>query len=275
MAVGSERALTAVGAGLVGLMIGSFLNVVVYRVPRHRSVVRPGSACPSCGSTLSGWENVPLLSWLVLRGHCRHCNAPISGRYPLVEAVTGGAFAALGGSIGWHAPLAPLLVVAAAAIAAAAIDFDGFAVPRPVLAAALLGSVGLAALSLARHEPRHLWWPLCTVGAVSVLAVVGSLGTGPLGGGAVGPDASPTRRDAASRMPGRLAALAAVAWCAGWVWAPGGLAVAGVALCWVIGGGAVESQMDAARATGLRRWGFTLGLAGATCLLLAGAALRG
>lgn len=80
-------------AGVLGLLIGSFLNVVAYRVPAGRSVVAPASACPECGSAIRPWDNIPVLSWLVLRGRCRDCSAPISARYPLVEAATGAAFA--------------------------------------------------------------------------------------------------------------------------------------------------------------------------------------
>ncbi|MFZ7087335.1 prepilin peptidase [Curtobacterium sp. RRHDQ10] len=75
--------------GVLGLLIGSFLNVVVYRVPAGVSVVAPPSACPRCGVQIRGFDNVPVLSWLVLRGRCRDCREPISARYPLVELATG------------------------------------------------------------------------------------------------------------------------------------------------------------------------------------------
>jgi leader peptidase (prepilin peptidase)/N-methyltransferase len=81
--------LGAVLAFLGGAIIGSFLNVVAYRLPRGESLSRPGSRCPSCGTPIKPYDNVPVLSWLLLRGRCRHCQAPISARYPIVEAVTG------------------------------------------------------------------------------------------------------------------------------------------------------------------------------------------
>jgi leader peptidase (prepilin peptidase) / N-methyltransferase len=84
--------LEAVLAFGFGLLIGSFLNVCVYRLPRDLSVVRPRSYCPSCEHTIAWFDNVPLLSYGILRGHCRHCNAAISVRYPLVEFLTGGLF---------------------------------------------------------------------------------------------------------------------------------------------------------------------------------------
>lgn len=82
-------------AGVVGAIIGSFLNVVIHRLPRGESVVGGRSRCPSCGATLGARDNVPLVSWLLLRGRCRHCAASISKRYPLVEVLTGGLFVAV------------------------------------------------------------------------------------------------------------------------------------------------------------------------------------
>ncbi|MEA2370371.1 MAG: leader peptidase (prepilin peptidase) / N-methyltransferase [Solirubrobacteraceae bacterium] len=75
-------------AGLFGAIIGSFLNVVVYRLPRGESLSTPGSRCPSCETPIKPYDNVPVLGWLWLRGRCRSCQAPISARYPLVEAAT-------------------------------------------------------------------------------------------------------------------------------------------------------------------------------------------
>ena len=82
----SPETIPAVVAGLFGAILGSFLNVVVYRLPRNESVVTPRSRCPKCGTMVSWYDNVPVLSWLVLRGRCRHCGNPISIQYPLVEA---------------------------------------------------------------------------------------------------------------------------------------------------------------------------------------------
>lgn len=89
--------VTIIGA-ILGLSIGSFMNVVVYRVPRALSVVRPGSMCPTCGHEISARDNIPLVSWILLGGKCRHCKTQISVRYPLVEAAFGvvGALLALG-----------------------------------------------------------------------------------------------------------------------------------------------------------------------------------
>lgn len=116
--------MLVVGAGMLGLLIGSFLNVVVWRVPRGESVVRPRSACPRCGHRIRAWDNVPVLSWLVLRGRCRDCRAPISARYPLVEAGTAVVFAVLAWSTGWSWALPAVLYLGASAVALALIDLD-------------------------------------------------------------------------------------------------------------------------------------------------------
>ena len=78
----------------LGLAFGSFLNVCIYRLPRDLSVIHPGSACPKCAQPIRFYDNVPILSWLILRGRCRHCKAPISPRYLVVELLTGALFLA-------------------------------------------------------------------------------------------------------------------------------------------------------------------------------------
>src|SRR6516164_547054 len=80
-------------AFVFGLLIGSFLNVCIYRWPRGLSVVRPRSACPACEATIAWYDNVPLVSFVLLGGRCRHCRAAISWRYPVIELLTGIAFA--------------------------------------------------------------------------------------------------------------------------------------------------------------------------------------
>ncbi len=83
---------------LLGLIFGSFANVLVYRLPRGESIVMPGSHCPSCGHTIAWFENIPLISWLLLKGHCHHCGAAISVRYPLLELCMGLTW----GYMAWH-----------------------------------------------------------------------------------------------------------------------------------------------------------------------------
>src|ERR1700679_917306 len=88
--------------GLLGLAIGSFVNVVIYRVPRDESIVSPRSSCPSCGTAIQERDNIPVLSWVLLRGRCRTCKAPISGRYPLVEVSCAALFAGCAARFGYR-----------------------------------------------------------------------------------------------------------------------------------------------------------------------------
>jgi leader peptidase (prepilin peptidase)/N-methyltransferase len=116
-----------------GLVIGSFLNVVAYRVPRGESLMAPGSHCPGCDTPIRPWDNIPLLSWLFLRGRCRSCGERISARYPLVELVTGATFALVAVVHGVHDDLAVLLPFAAMLIAVADIDLEHRIVPNKIL----------------------------------------------------------------------------------------------------------------------------------------------
>jgi leader peptidase (prepilin peptidase)/N-methyltransferase len=84
----SDETLVVAFAGLVGAIIGSFLNVCILRLPSNQSVVRPPSRCPKCGQGVRWYDNIPVLSWLLLRGRCRHCQNPISIQYPLIELAT-------------------------------------------------------------------------------------------------------------------------------------------------------------------------------------------
>src|SRR5688572_13899648 len=94
-----------VGAGVLGVAVGSFLNVVIHRVPRDGSLLRPGSHCPHCQTPVRPWHNIPVLSWLALRGRCARCRQPIGVRYPLVELGTAGLFVAVTAKFG----LSPIL----------------------------------------------------------------------------------------------------------------------------------------------------------------------
>jgi leader peptidase (prepilin peptidase)/N-methyltransferase len=119
--------------GLLGLAVGSFLNVVIHRVPSGRSLVRPASHCPHCRVRIRARHNVPVLSWLVLRGRCASCAAPISARYPLVEAGTAALFVAVTMKFGLTLDLPAYLYLAAVAIALAAIDLDVRRLPRRIV----------------------------------------------------------------------------------------------------------------------------------------------
>jgi len=139
-----QLAVVLVGlAGVFGLLIGSFLNVVVYRVPAGLSVVRPASACPSCGHEIRGVDNIPVVSWLVLRAACRDCGSRISARYPLVEAATGVLFAVVAavviartgaGSVATvSVSLVAMLYLMAITVALALIDLDTHRLPDAIV----------------------------------------------------------------------------------------------------------------------------------------------
>jgi leader peptidase (prepilin peptidase) / N-methyltransferase len=132
------------GCAALGLLVGSFLNVVIWRVPRGESVVRPRSACPRCGTTLTARDNVPVLSWLLLRGRCRTCGVAISARYPLVELVTAALFAAMALRFGASWELPAYLHLAAISVALSAIDLDVKRLPNAIV----LPSYPVAALLL-------------------------------------------------------------------------------------------------------------------------------
>lgn len=120
-------------SAVLGLMVGSFLNVVVWRVPRGESVVNPPSHCPRCDSPLRARDNVPVLSWLLLRGRCHSCGEPISKRYPLVELATAGLFALMAAVVGPHADLPAFLYLAAISVSLALIDIDTRRLPNAIV----------------------------------------------------------------------------------------------------------------------------------------------
>jgi leader peptidase (prepilin peptidase) / N-methyltransferase len=117
----------------VGAVVGSFLNVVIHRLPRGESLVHPRSRCPSCGTQIAGYDNVPIVSWLLLRGRCRHCRARISPRYPAVELITAVVFAAVVLVRGFDDDLIIELPFVAALIALAGIDLDHKLLPNKIV----------------------------------------------------------------------------------------------------------------------------------------------
>ena len=134
----SETAGIAVLVFIFGTLIGSFLNVVIYRIPKGESIVFPASKCQSCQSPLKWYHNIPIFSWLFLSGKCAFCKADIAKQYPLVEFITGLIFTALYFKLGlvWYLPFAALSF--AALFALVMIDFKYMAVPDNVNAAALI-----------------------------------------------------------------------------------------------------------------------------------------
>ncbi|MBO9567617.1 MAG: prepilin peptidase [Cellulomonas iranensis] len=144
-------ALLVVVAAVLGLAVGSFLNVVVWRVPRDESVVRPPSACPACGHPIRPRDNVPVVSWLLLRGRCRDCGAPISVRYPLVEATTSVLFALVVGWLGASWALPAFWYLAAVSVALFLIDVDVRRLPNAIVLPSY--PVAFVLLALASANP--------------------------------------------------------------------------------------------------------------------------
>ncbi len=149
--------LLAVVGGVVGLIVGSFLNVVAYRIPRGLSVIRPRSACPGCGHEIRSRDNVPVLSWILLRGRCRDCGSGISVRYPLVEAGTALAFALLAVLLGASWALPAYWWAAGVAIALTLTDLDVRRIPDRILGpGVVVTAVLLTAGAFADGEPMAL-----------------------------------------------------------------------------------------------------------------------
>ena len=169
--------------GVFGLLIGSFLNVVAYRVPLGTSIVSPPSACPDCGRAIRPYDNLPVISWLLLRGKCRDCRQPISVRYPLVEAATGIFFALVAvkfastifASSATAAPIAAVLVLiaylffAAVSVALALIDLDTHKLPNViVLPSYVVSATSLGAAGVLRGD-----YPAILVAGIGMVAMFG------------------------------------------------------------------------------------------------------
>ncbi len=184
----------AVGIGFVfifGTIVGSFLNVVIHRVPNELSIVFPNSACPKCDAPIKPYDNIPILSWLLLGGKCRNCKAPISARYPAVELLTGIVFAFVAWQIGFSAFLPVALIFAAVMISLIFIDAGHMILPNvityPLFIFALLVRIvypiafGTEHFSDMAHFPATLmagypaWLVSLVCGLVGALAGGGSL----------------------------------------------------------------------------------------------------
>jgi leader peptidase (prepilin peptidase)/N-methyltransferase len=155
---------------LFGLVIGSFLNVVIYRVPRNESIVSPRSACPTCANPILERDNIPVISWLLLRGRCRNCHSPISLRYPLIELATGALFAGAAARLGYNWDLPAFLVLLASLLALACIDVERLILPKKIVYPTL---VLVAALLVLAAGPTSDWHRLlvATVSAVAWFVV--------------------------------------------------------------------------------------------------------
>jgi leader peptidase (prepilin peptidase)/N-methyltransferase len=164
--------------GVLGAAVGSFLNVVIHRLPRGESIVKPRSRCTRCGTTLRTIDNVPLVSWLVLRGRCRDCGTPISPRYPLVEALTAAVFVAVALTRGVDNDLLLELPFAALLVAVAAIDLEHRIVPNRIVVPAAVFAIAAAALVERGQLPELLIAGAIAFGALLLAALAYPSGMG-------------------------------------------------------------------------------------------------
>jgi leader peptidase (prepilin peptidase)/N-methyltransferase len=142
-------ALAIVAAAVGGLLIGSFLNVVAWRLPRRESLATPGSRCPSCGTPIKPYDNIPVVSWLLLCGRCRSCGAPISPRYPLVEAATAILYVAVVVGRDGTLDIVLGLLLVTALVPITLIDLDLRLIPNAItLPASIAAVVGAAIIDI-------------------------------------------------------------------------------------------------------------------------------
>lgn len=165
---------------LIGLVCGSFLNVCIWRIPRHQSIIFPASHCPHCGKPLAAWDLLPVLSFLFLHGRCRFCAADISWRYPMVEFLTGLIFLAAYQIIGWNRMLPADLFFIALLIAVSCIDMDSLRIPNSLILAGLLGGSIILSLLDRNRLGQGLWGFLAGGGLLLTFALCskGGLGLG-------------------------------------------------------------------------------------------------
>src|SRR2546426_3495515 len=142
--------------GACGAAIGSFVNVLAYRLPRRESIVKPRSRCPHCGTQIAGYDNIPVVSWLLLRGHCRRCSAAIPVRYPLVEALTSLLFVGVGLKIGLEDTLLPALALTITLVAAGETDLEHRIIPNRLIATSAIAAVALWAIVDPGRLPENL-----------------------------------------------------------------------------------------------------------------------
>src|SRR6266571_5176311 len=151
-----QTAVQVVFLALFGAVIGSFVNVVAYRLPRGESLVLPRSRCPGCGVQIAAYDNVPVLSWIVRSGRCRRCHGRISPQYPIVEALSGALFAALALRTHASAELWPGLVLMTLLVSVSAIDVEHRIVPNRLLLPAAAAALVLWALVDPGRLPENL-----------------------------------------------------------------------------------------------------------------------
>jgi len=173
-------AATVAAAFVVGAAFGSFANVLIHRLPRGESVVSPSSHCPSCRAPIAPWDNIPILSFLVLGGRCRHCGAQISARYLFVEVATGGLFAGIVWRFGLTLEALRFAVLAFALVVVVFTDLERGVIPNAVTYPGI-------AVGLVINAALGAWVPalLAAAGAAFVFLAIAVLSHGGMGGGDV------------------------------------------------------------------------------------------
>lgn len=167
-------AILILGCGVFGLAIGSFLNVVIYRVPRKLSIVSPRSACPNCATPILERDNIPVVSWIILRGKCRNCREPISIRYPLIELVCAALFAGAAARLGYNWDLPAFLIFIASLLALSAIDVELLVLPKAIIYPSLIamGALLIVAAGVSGDWHRLLIAAICAVSWFVVFFVI-------------------------------------------------------------------------------------------------------
>jgi leader peptidase (prepilin peptidase) / N-methyltransferase len=178
MRVMDQTAVTAIFLALLGATVGSFVNVVAYRLPRGESIVRPRSRCPGCGVQVAAYDNLPIVSWILLSGRCRHCQGRISPQYPIVEALTGALFAAVALRSGTSAQVWPGLVLMTLLVTVSAIDIEHRIVPNRLLLPAAVAALALWALADPGRIPENLIAAAAAGGFLLAAAVAYPAGMG-------------------------------------------------------------------------------------------------
>jgi leader peptidase (prepilin peptidase) / N-methyltransferase len=180
MTVAMTLAYAAALAGAFGLIIGSFLNVVAYRLPRGESVAFPASHCPSCDTPIKPYDNVPVLSWLILRGRCRSCHGSISARYPIVEAVTAGLLVAVVLAEGADSDAWLGLAFVILLVPVTLIDLDHRIIPNTLMLIGTVVSVAILLLTDPGALTEHLIAGAAAGGFLLVAAIAypGGMGMG-------------------------------------------------------------------------------------------------
>jgi leader peptidase (prepilin peptidase) / N-methyltransferase len=133
---------------IVGLIIGSFCNVVIYRLPQGKSIITPGSRCPSCTAPIHPWDNIPVLSYLLLRGRCRACNEPISLRYPSVELISGVLYVLFWFKLAFSIHFAVYAALTSTLLTVAVIDYDHKIIPNTITIPGIVIGLGLSIWAL-------------------------------------------------------------------------------------------------------------------------------